>query len=122
MLPLDQRTVIEQTNFAYSPLGKAFEKQIKTIDDQGKKQIKAFQKHRKQLEKQKDILVELGNKIIDEIQNLSKQIDFNNITYYSKDKRARKFFIGFKVSLGFYEIYKGRLYNTKKCRKKAYRI
>ena len=36
MLPLDQRTVIEQTNFAYSPLGKAFEKQIKTIDDQGK--------------------------------------------------------------------------------------
>ena len=29
MLPLDQRTVIEQTNFAYSPLGKAFEKQIK---------------------------------------------------------------------------------------------
>ena len=122
MLPLDQRTVIEQTNFAYSPLGKAFEKQIKTIDDQGKKQIKAFQKHRKQLEKQKDILVELGNKIIDEIQNLSKQIDFNNITYYSKDKRARKFFIGFKVPLGFSEIYKGRLYNTKKCRQKAYRI
>ena len=116
MLPLDQRTVIEQTNFAYSPLGKAFEKQIKTIDDQGKKHIKAFEKHRKQLE------IELGNKIIDEIQNLSKQIDFNNITYYSKDKRARKFFIGFKVPLGFYEIYKGRLYNTKKCRQKAYRI
>ena len=27
MLPPDQRRVIEQTKFAYSPLGKAFEKQ-----------------------------------------------------------------------------------------------
>ena len=114
--------MIEQTNFAYSPLGKAFEKQIKTIDDQGKKQIKAFEKHRKQLEKQKYILVELSNKIIDKIQNLSKQIDFNNITYCSKDKRARKIFIGFKVPLGFYEIYKRRLYITKKSRQKACRI
>ena len=26
---------MEQSKFAYSPLGKAFEKQTKTIDDQG---------------------------------------------------------------------------------------
>ena len=30
----------EQTKFTYSHLGKAFEKQRKTIEDQGEKQIK----------------------------------------------------------------------------------
>ena len=33
---------MEQGKFAYSPLGKAFEKQIKTIEDQGEKQIKTI--------------------------------------------------------------------------------
>ena len=47
----DERRVIEQAKFLYSPLGKAFEKQIKTIQDQGKKQIKAIQEHGKQLAK-----------------------------------------------------------------------
>ena len=37
MLPSDQRRVIEQAKFTYSPLGRAFEKQTKTIEDQGKK-------------------------------------------------------------------------------------
>ena len=35
--------MIEQPTFTYSPLGKAFEKQIKTIEDQGEKQIKVIQ-------------------------------------------------------------------------------
>ena len=34
---------MEQARFTYSPLGKAFEKQMKTIEDQGEKQIKAIQ-------------------------------------------------------------------------------
>ena len=33
ILPLDQRRVIEQAKFAYSPLGKAFGKQTKTIEE-----------------------------------------------------------------------------------------
>ena len=37
ILPSNQQQVIEQTKFTYSPLGKAFNKQIKTIEDQGKK-------------------------------------------------------------------------------------
>ena len=37
ILPPDQRRLIEQAKFAYSPLGKAFEKQTKTIEEQGKK-------------------------------------------------------------------------------------
>ena len=36
IIPHDQRRVIEQAKFAYSPLGKAFEKQRKTIEEQGK--------------------------------------------------------------------------------------
>ena len=36
ILPPDQRKMIEQAKFAYSPLGKAFEKQTKTIEEQEK--------------------------------------------------------------------------------------
>ena len=43
ILPSNQQQIIEQTKFTYSPLGKAFEKQIKSIEDQGEKQIKATQ-------------------------------------------------------------------------------
>ena len=37
ILPSNQQEIIEQAKFTYFPLGKAFEKQIKTIEDQGKK-------------------------------------------------------------------------------------
>ena len=43
ILPSNQQQIIEQAKFTYSPLGKAFEKQIKTIEDQGEKQVKAIQ-------------------------------------------------------------------------------
>ena len=42
ILPSNQQQIIEQTKFTYSPLGKAFEKQVKAIEDQGKKQIDAL--------------------------------------------------------------------------------
>ena len=42
ILPSNQKQIIEQAKFTDSPLGKAFEKQIKTTEDQGEKQIKAF--------------------------------------------------------------------------------
>ena len=35
ILPSNQQQIIEQAKFTYSPLGKAFEKQTKTIEDQG---------------------------------------------------------------------------------------
>ena len=43
ILPSNQQQIIEQAKFTYSPLGKAFEKQIKTIEDQGKKQVEALE-------------------------------------------------------------------------------
>ena len=42
ILPSTQHQIIEQTKFTYSPLGKAYDKQIKTIEDQGKKQVDAL--------------------------------------------------------------------------------
>ena len=42
ILPSDQSRKIEQTKFTYSPLPKAFEKQIKTIEDQGIKHVEAL--------------------------------------------------------------------------------
>ena len=42
ILPSNQQQIIEQTKFTYSPLGKAFHKQIKTTEDQGKKQVDAL--------------------------------------------------------------------------------
>ena len=75
----DQSIIIEQAKFKYSPLNKAFVKQIKTIADQEEKQIKAVKDHGKQLFKsstekesltlseQKEIFEELANERVDEI-------------------------------------------------------
>ena len=54
ILPPDQRRVIEQAEFTYSPLGKAFEKQTKTIEEQGKK--KAIENHGKQLVESNELI------------------------------------------------------------------
>ena len=40
ILPSNQQQIIEQAKFTYSPLGKAFKKQVKTIEDQGKNMLK----------------------------------------------------------------------------------
>ena len=42
ILPLSNQQITEQVRLTYSPLGKAFEKQIETIQDQGKKQVDAL--------------------------------------------------------------------------------
>ena len=45
ILPSDESRIIEQAKFTYSSLLKAFEKQIKKIEDQGEKQVKALEEH-----------------------------------------------------------------------------
>ena len=42
ILPSNQQQIIEQAKFIYFPLGKAFEKQVKTIEDQEQKQVEAL--------------------------------------------------------------------------------
>ena len=47
MLPSAQSRMIEQAKFTYSPLGKAFKKQTKTIEDQEEKLRQVIQDHEK---------------------------------------------------------------------------
>ena len=58
ILPSNQQQIIEQAKFTYSPSGKAFEKQVKTIEDQGQKQVDAFEKQIKAIEDQEQKQVE----------------------------------------------------------------
>ena len=89
MLPSNQKQIIEQAKFTYSPLGKVFEKQTKTIKNQGKKQVDALNTLKsikdnksESLLKYKKIADELCNKRMTEIQDIAKQTDFNNLTFY----------------------------------------
>ena len=43
ILSSDQSRIIEQAVFTYSSLSKSFEKQIKTIEEQGKNQVEALE-------------------------------------------------------------------------------
>ena len=54
ILPSNQQRIIQQAKFNYSPLGNAFEKQIKTIKDQGKKQVKSIQDNKQLVNISKD--------------------------------------------------------------------
>ena len=81
ILPSNQRLIIEQAKFTYSPLGKAFQKQTKTIKDQGIKQVKAIQdnkqlvnindddyKDKLLLSKEREIFKDIYNKRLDKIE------------------------------------------------------
>ena len=95
VLPSNQQQIIQQAKFAYSPLGKALEKQIKTIEDQGKKQVKAIQdnkqlvninkdddyKDKLLLSKEREIFKDIYNKRLDKIEELSNKIDYDNLKY-----------------------------------------
>ena len=59
ILPSNQQQIIEQAKITYSPLEKAFEKQTKTIEDQGKKQVDTLESLKpsdKQLPLMKDFI------------------------------------------------------------------
>ena len=88
VLPSNKQKIIQQAKFEYSPLGKAFEKQVKTIEDQGKNQIEALEKLKpKEIKQNKDKPIEYNNCFINELAKIKKSIepvDFNNLIYYYK--------------------------------------
>ena len=96
ILPSNQQQIMEQGKFTYYPLGKAFVKQIKTIEDQGKKQVKTLKDHKKKLvnvnvnddyedkllhSREREILRNIYNKKLDKIEELSRKIDGNNLVF-----------------------------------------
>ena len=59
ILPSDQSRITEQAKFTYSPLSKAFEKQIKTTEDQGIKQVEALKALKPEVNLELDTIEEL---------------------------------------------------------------
>ena len=87
-----QQQIIEQTKFIYFPLGKAFDKQIKAIEDQGKKQVDALEKlETKEIKPIEDkpnnqlkaatIFNDLINKRKELMNKLYDSVDYNNLQF-----------------------------------------
>ena len=100
ILPSNQQQIIQQAKFTYSPLGKALEKQVKTIKDQGREQVKAIQdnkqlvsinkddyKDKLLLSKEREIFKDNSNKELNKIEEMNNKIDYDDLDYVilSKD-------------------------------------
>ena len=87
-MPSNQQQIIEQAKFTYSPLGKAFEKQTKTIEDQGeKKQIDADLKL-KEIKPRETKPNEYSDYFLNELPRIRKSfesVNFYDLTYNFKD-------------------------------------
>ena len=91
----NQQHIIEQAKFTYSPLGKAFEKQTKTIEDQGKNQVEALEdlKPKEQTEaiesksnnqsktKTKTMFNDLSSTKKSVMNKLYQSVDYNNLKF-----------------------------------------
>ena len=93
IFPSNQQQIIEQAKFTYFPLGRAFEKQIKTIEDQGKKQFEALEnlnpkektKPTEDKSNNQSKATIIFNKLINKRKNLMKElynsVDYNNLKF-----------------------------------------
>ena len=106
ILSSNQQQIIEQAKFTYSSLGKAFEKQMKTIEDQGKKQVDALE-NLKPKEETKPIEDKSNNQskatiIFNELINKRKAL--TKELYDSVNYNNLKFeYVGPTKDVGFYE-------------------
>ena len=87
ILSSNQQHIIEQAKLTCSPLGKAFEKLIKTIEDQGQKQVAALKtkaindKSDNNPAISKEIYDKLLEERMDEILEMSREINYNNLIH-----------------------------------------
>ena len=93
ILPSNQQQIIEQTKFTYFPLEKAFEKQIKTIEDQDKKQVDSLENLKPKEETKpnedksdnKSKATTIFDKLINERKNIMSELynsgDYNNLKF-----------------------------------------
>ena len=99
MLPSNQQQIIEQAKFTHTPLGKAFEKQTRTIEDQGKNQVDTLKilkpkEERKLIEdkpnNQQRVSI-IFNDLINERKGLMSElynsVDYNNLNFKYVDPK-----------------------------------
>ena len=113
ILPLNQQQIIEQAKFTYSPLGKAFEKQIKTIEDQGNKQVEALKILKPIEEKPHEYSSYFLNGLA-KIRESNEPIDYNDLIYYFKGNSAPKNFIEYKGPMHIFKKNTINIINIKK--------
>ena len=94
ILPSNQQRITEQAKFSYSPLRKAFETQIKTIEDQGQKQVDTLNtlKSNNQLTIEDVISGDARNndkakKELDKIKEIEKNIHREKLIYETNEYR-----------------------------------
>ena len=100
ILPSNQQQIIQQAKFNYSSLGKALEKQIKAIKDQGEKQVDALKTSYKKLPSIKDFVPteKFNPEIINEIkriEEIERNVDRDKMVYKSTNRNYD--FRGFKT-------------------------
>ena len=90
-MPSNQQQITEQTKCTYSPLGKAFEKQTKTIEGQGRKKIDVLVDLKPKEIKPKEIKPnEYNDYFLDglaKIRESYEPVDLYDLTYNFKDLR-----------------------------------
>ena len=106
----------------YSLIGKAFEKQIKTIEYKGEKQIKTIKDNTKELDnkqtgntefffsKKREIFKNIYNERLDKIDELSEKIVYNNLKYTISSSGQEDDFSKLKDSVAFLDSIKNTKY------------
>ena len=115
ILQSDEIRIIKQTTFIYSPLGKAFEKRKKIIEEQGKNKLKVLRPITQKLIIKEAIpentLTEEAKIELNKIKEIEKMVDRENL-YYKKNKYTYNF-QSFRTTSSFgRDIYNGAI--TKK--------
>ena len=117
ILPSTQQQIIEQTKFTYPPLGRAFDKQIKTIEDQGKKQVDSLNTLKSDnkitikkytydpndtlfISKQKEIFNKLVDEKLEKITDLDEKVNNDDLICRYKGKFSDTKFYEFDNALG----------------------
>ena len=124
ILPFNQKEITEQAKFTYSPLGKTFEKQAKTIEDLVEDQISAIKESGKQIiesnevakkefnidrsgvshEKQKEIFNRFVKKRALEFSDIKDKTDLDNLVYkFSGSENKPKDFRNYQLPMKLFE-------------------
>ena len=85
ILPSDQSRRVKQAKFTYFPLGKAFEKQIKLMEQQQKKQVEALEVLKLNIQKLKIKVLIPGNTLTEEAKSELNKIKEIEKTVYREN-------------------------------------